>query len=101
MPDRPRTHRPLHAGPRRSSQQSDRQRYRDQSWRQLLCRNYYRKFRAWLIAQRPVCERCQREPSAEVHHRRKLALHPEDLCDADHCEALCKSCHSRATGSGE
>jgi hypothetical protein len=36
-----------------------------------------------------------------VHHVRKLRDHPEDLCNQDHCEALCKRCHDRATAAGE
>lgn len=61
----------------------------------------YRRFRKALLAERPLCQRCLRVVSVDVHHVRGLAAHPEDLCDPAQTEALCKRCHGQATAQGE
>jgi hypothetical protein len=97
MPYRIKTHRPPRlAAPDHSEQLRNRQPHR-----KLLSTARYRRFRKWLLAERPVCERCGIKGATDVHHRRKLADHPEDLCDQEHCECLCHECHSRLTQAGE
>ena len=100
MPTRPPTHRPS-VQTRAATDQARGQ----LPYRKLLWTQRFRRFRLWLLAQRPLCECCQAEkrltPAKDIHHRRGLADHPEDLCDQDQCEALCHACHSRATLRGE
>jgi hypothetical protein len=61
------------------------------------------RFRSWFLAYNILCQRiirgvrCQRI-ATDVHHRRGLRQHPEDLCDAEHCVALCKACHHKHSG---
>lgn len=92
MPKKPATYRPC---------RHPRPEARANPHRHLLWTARFRTFRTWLLHLRPVCERCRRKPAGQVHHRRKLAEHPEDLCDQEQCECLCVSCHSRATAAGE
>lgn len=94
MPNRPPKHRPL-----KPAKPSDSAR-NEQLHRKLIRSGRWQKFRPTFLAEFPLCNRCG-EPATEVHHVRKLAAHPEDLCDPEHCEALCKRCHDRATGRGE
>ena len=95
MPKKPPTHRPPGADQARTQarRQHDAERREDQPHRRLYNLQSYRRFRVWLLRLRPVCQRCQRAAATEVHHCRGLAAHPEDLCDQEHCEALCKGCH--------
>src|SRR3954469_3592533 len=73
--------------------------------RKLYNTSAYQTFRAWLLGERPLCQDCEDNdmltPAKEVHHVRKLILHPEDLCDAKHCRVLCKPCHQLRTSRGE
>jgi hypothetical protein len=61
------------------------------------------KFRNWFLGYNPECQRivrrvrCQRL-ATDVHHRRGLREHPEDLTDAEQCVALCKACHHKHSG---
>jgi hypothetical protein len=61
----------------------------------------YQRFRSWKLREYPVCQDCERLPSIDVHHKRGLEAHPEDLCDDDATLALCKGCHSVRTQRGE
>lgn len=99
MPTRPQQHRPSHVGQGHRDQARNQQPYRKLLWTQR-----FRRFRDWFILNNPLCNRCPPEtkrPTVHVHHKRKLAQHPEDLCDQGQCEGLCHECHSKATAQGE
>ncbi len=98
MPWKPPTHKPRHLVTVKRHTEAARN---AQPHSRLLRTKPYRRFRLWLLRQRPMCERCVHELANEVHHKRKLAQHPEDLLDQDQCECLCKACHSAATAKGE
>lgn len=78
-----------------------------QTHRKLYGRACYQRFRLAFLAEHPLCADCKERretperQATEVHHVRKLELHPEDLCDAEHCRALCKKHHDERTGKGE
>jgi 5-methylcytosine-specific restriction protein A len=55
----------------------------------------WRKLRAAVIASRPVCEECGREPSLHVDH--VVSRHDGGGDHEDNLRALCASCHSRKT----
>lgn len=61
----------------------------------------WRRFRRWFIIRHPVCEDCERMPTREVHHRKKVAEYPELRCVESNCLGLCKPCHSIRTKRGE
>jgi 5-methylcytosine-specific restriction endonuclease McrA len=102
MPDLPAVHRPPGhvAAVRQSVRQYDRSRA-GEPHRHLLNTQRYRRFRLWLLAERPLCQDCGQAAANEVHHERGLAAHPEDLCDGEQCRALCSGCHGRRTARGE
>lgn len=58
------------------------------------------KFRAWYLANNPLCVMCQKEglltPANEVHHIKPLIEGGARL-DENNCMALCHSCHSKIT----
>lgn len=62
----------------------------------LLWTARYRRFRLWVLSQRPLCEEpgCRRT-GLDIHHVRGLLWHPEDLCNQDMAQVLCHSCHAR------
>lgn len=87
---------------RRSDERAyDRDRNRNQAHRRLLWSTRYLRFRLALLAQRTLCQDCTRVVATEVHHVRKLATHPEDLCDPEQCLVLCQRCHTTRTNRGE
>ena len=45
-----------------------------------------------ILAEHPVCERCYRDRSTEVHEPR-MRSRGVDICDPDECVALCHACH--------
>lgn len=47
---------------------------------------------ARLLAERPVCERCRRARSEEVHEPR-MRSRGVDVCDPAECVCLCSACH--------
>lgn len=61
----------------------------------------WRRFRTMFIARHPVCEDCDRQPTREVHHIKKLAEHPELRLVESNCMGLCTRCHSIRTNRGE
>lgn len=69
--------------------------------RKLYNKEVYKRFRLAFLREHPLCKDCKIAPSVDVHHVRKLAVHPEDLCDGDHCVGLCSECHDIRTGKGE
>lgn len=76
----------------------------DHNGRKTAERGYdavWRRFRVWFVARHPVCEDCGRMPTKEVHHKQKLADHPELRCVESNCLGLCKRCHSIRTKRGE
>jgi hypothetical protein len=102
MPTKPTIHES--PGAARARQQAQRQ--QEQARNQQVHRSFYwsaryRRFRRWLLSERPVCEDCQRAASVDIHHTRGLAQHPEDLCDQEQTLCLCHSCHSQRTARGE
>ena len=102
MPSKPRAHRPPGQAQAATAAQHQRGRVHavtDQA--RLRNTRTYRRFAAMIRAARPTCEDCQRRPSTQVHHARKLALHHEDLLENEHVRALCASCHSVRTARGE
>ena len=98
MPRRPAVFRPPTLGQARRVLDAERDAL---PHRRLLHLARWRRFRVAVLHNRPVCQRCGIAPSRDVHHLRKLVLHPADLCQPDRVEALCPSCHSRATIRGE
>jgi 5-methylcytosine-specific restriction protein A len=60
----------------------------------------WERFRRWFLAHHPVCEDCE-HLATEVHHKLKLAEHPELRLVESNCMALCKKDHSRRTAMGE
>jgi hypothetical protein len=55
----------------------------------------YLRFVAWLLAERPWCERCGNRESTVVHHRRTLKQGGARICTRN-CRALCRWCHTDA-----
>lgn len=47
---------------------------------------------AQLLEERPVCQRCDRERSTEVHEP-AMRSRGADITDPDQCVALCHGCH--------
>jgi 5-methylcytosine-specific restriction protein A len=80
----------------------DRQRA-DDELRPLYKTARWLRFRKWFLRLNPFCQRvwngeqCH-NVATEVHHRRGLREHQEDLCDAAQCCALCRACHHKASG---
>ena len=59
----------------------------------------WRDFRAWFLADHPICQcekRCRRA-STEVHHIIPRRERPDLALDPMKCKALSKPCHSRET----
>ena len=63
----------------------------------------WKRFRKWFLSQteHAICEDCQREPSTEVHHVKKVADFPGLRLVESNCRGLCKTCHSARTARGE
>ncbi len=65
----------------------------------------WQRFRADILAARPLCEDCQTRghvtPSHEVHHVVKLRDRPDLRLDPANVRALCTPCHSARTARGE
>jgi len=63
----------------------------------------WRKFRAWFLRLNPICmkvidgRQCEQIANT-VHHRRGLRSHPQDLCAAQHCAAVCGEHHHSGDG---
>jgi 5-methylcytosine-specific restriction protein A len=64
----------------------------------------WRRFRLWVLHQRPLCEFCQRNGvttlASEVHHLIPLRVAPERGLDATNVVCLCRACHARETLAG-
>lgn len=62
----------------------------------------WRKVRAMVLGQHPVCAECERQGrvtlATDVHH--KIAKRDGGLDTFDNLEPLCHRCHSRITGQG-
>lgn len=65
----------------------------------------WRKLAAAFLEAFPLCHDCRLQgkvaAAEEVHHKQKIAEHPELRLSWDNLMALCKSCHSVRTGRGE
>lgn len=51
-----------------------------------------RRLVAELLAERPVCERCQAARSTDVHEPR-MRSRGADITDPEQCVCLCRDCH--------
>lgn len=100
MPWAPKVHRAT-SQRSRDERAYDRDRNRNQPHRRLLWSRRYQRFRLALLAQRTLCQDCESAVATEVHHVRRLASHPEDLCDPSQCLVLCQVCHTTRTNRGE
>ena len=101
MPDRPLIHRPPGT---RSKQQ--RQRDRDQRRGSSTARGYgyrWQRYRAWFLAQHPLCAACERDGTItlanEVDHVTPHRGNPDLFWDSRNHQALCKPCHSRKSAT--
>jgi 5-methylcytosine-specific restriction enzyme A len=63
----------------------------------------WKRFRAYIKAQRVLCERCRAEgritPGVEVHHLIDFRQRPDLALDPANVKLWCVSCHSRETAS--
>lgn len=72
--------------------------YQSRQWRLL---------RVFKLINNPVCERCGREFSAEVHHRDSFMNYTRaeeryrKAFDVNNLEALCSHCHKSLHGAGK
>jgi len=57
----------------------------------------WERLRRMMLAEYPVCQKCNREAATEVHHIVAIAVAPDLRLDADNLMCLCKSCHSKET----
>lgn len=57
----------------------------------------WRKLRAEIIKQYPVCVDCQRLPSTVCDHIKPIRL-GGSFWDSDNLQALCASCHNKKSG---
>jgi 5-methylcytosine-specific restriction enzyme A len=90
-----------HAEQGRSATAERNRRY-DQQQRDPEAKAFYNSA-AWLnvrrdvLADEPVCRRCNREWAAHVHHIRPLKeCTPAERLDRDNLEPLCQPCHNEA-----
>jgi 5-methylcytosine-specific restriction protein A len=65
--------------------------------RQWYAQRRWRALRRQVLRARPVCEGCDEAASEEVHHLVPRRERPELAFELSNLQALCKSCHSRAT----
>ena len=65
----------------------------------------WRRTRLYHLTSNPFCYDCLRRhifmPASDVHHIKKLSLHPELKHDPINLMSLCASCHSIRTAKGE
>lgn len=65
----------------------------------------WQKFRILYLAEHPLCMDCLSEgmttAATDVHHKKKLAEHPELKYEDVNLRALCSPCHDRRTAKGE
>ena len=52
----------------------------------------YRRLRALILKERPICEVCNRAPAVQVHHRTPLWM-GGDRDNIDNLLAVCHPCH--------
>jgi len=55
----------------------------------------WRKLRAMVLNEQPICQHCRREAATEVDHIVPLSRGGENTME--NLQGLCKSCHSRKT----
>jgi 5-methylcytosine-specific restriction protein A len=67
--------------------------------------NYrWKQYRKWFLDKHPLCEDCSvfiPTQATEVHHKAKLADHPELQFVESNLKALCHRCHAVRTARGE
>jgi 5-methylcytosine-specific restriction enzyme A len=63
----------------------------------------WRRLRAYVLAQRPLCQQCQAAgritPAHHVHHTTPRRQRPEQALDQANLEALCQACHNTRRGA--
>lgn len=106
MPEGPKRH--TTAGIQAQQKANEERRRKEQEARphhRLYRLRAYQRFRLAMLDERPLCEDCCEKdrvtPATDIHHVRKLSLHPEDLCDSRYVRCLCSCCHDRRTARGE
>lgn len=55
----------------------------------------WKRFRAWILKKRPICEVCKEQPSSTVHHDTPIEVDPSLKLRADNVIACCRDCHER------
>ena len=59
----------------------------------------WRKFRAWVLRRKPLCEHCEQQDrtteAKHVHHDKPRKQFPQLAFDYDNMVALCHPCHSK------
>lgn len=63
----------------------------------FYCSRQWQELRDMKLARNPVCEDCQRELAAHVHHVQPVREHPELALALDNLKSLCARCHNRTT----
>ena len=77
---------------------------KDMKWSDNKPRNLFYGRKHWLTARAiklgnsPICQACNRYPSIDVHHIKRLEdCTIQESYDQDNLEALCKRCHAKHT----
>jgi 5-methylcytosine-specific restriction protein A len=82
------------------AERSDRDRFYDQHGRDPVAKAFYnsaawKRVRREVLAEHPVCQRCEREWSQHVHHKKKLKdCTPDEALDKQNLKAVCQPCHN-------
>jgi 5-methylcytosine-specific restriction enzyme A len=75
---------------------------RDKALLKLYGSGRWQKFRALIMAERVLCERCKAQGlvvvGEMVHHKIDPRDNPDLAFDPENVELLCRSCHSRHHG---
>ena len=59
----------------------------------------WRRLRALVLAQHPVCQACDRQPSKHVDHIQSRRSAPRRQLDPTNMRALCPGCHGHKTAT--
>jgi hypothetical protein len=103
MPFKAKTHVPSFAKTCKQQAARDYNKYRRGEAYRLRNLGVYRKFRRMFLRANPLCCDPYNEHgidkkivlAEEVHHKRGLEKHPEDVCDDNQCAAVCTHCHMK------
>ena len=93
---------PAHASAKPPDERQSRRRYDEQRSTAELRRFYgskaWQATRAAYAAEHPVCEICLQRPTADVHHKVKVAANLSLGLEWSNLLATCRPCHARAEG---